>query len=105
MTQDASTPTVRPLHDRILVRRLDAETISPGGILIPDAAKEKPVKGLVVAVGVGHRTQDGTLIPLDVKAGDHVLFAKYTGTEIKVNLDDGEHLILREDDVLAVLDA
>jgi chaperonin GroES len=105
-TEPTAPTTVRPLHDRILVRRVEAEDKSPGGIIIPDNAKEKPVKGLVISVGSGVRTKDGDLIPLDVKAGDHVLFAKYSGTEVKVVLDDGgEHLILREDDVLAVLKA
>jgi len=98
-------PSVRPLHDRILVKRLEAESKTPGGIFIPDNAKEKPVKGLVVAVGNGVLTKDGERIPLAVKAGDRVLFSKYSGTEVKVVLDGGEHLILREDDVLAVLEA
>ncbi|HSX22845.1 MAG TPA: co-chaperone GroES [Gaiellaceae bacterium] len=94
---------MRPLHDRILVKRVEAENKTPGGLIIPDNAKEKPVEGLVVAVGSGTRTKDGDLIPLDVKAGDRVLFSKYSGTEVKVQLDGGEHLILREDDVLAVV--
>ena len=98
-------PSVRPLHDRILVKRLEAESKTPGGIFIPDNAKEKPVEGLVVAVGNGVLTKEGERIPLDVKAGDRVLFSKYSGTEVKVMLDGGEHLILREDDVLAVLEA
>ena len=97
-------PNVRPLHDRILVRRLDAEGKTPGGLFIPDNAKEKPVEGLVVAVGNGVLTKEGERIPLDVKAGDRVLFSKYSGTEVKVMLDGGEHLILREDDVLAVFE-
>lgn len=106
MNEPTATPpaTVRPLHDRVLVRRVEADARTPGGLIIPDNAKEKPVEGLVVAVGSGIRTKDGGLIPLDVKAGDRVLFAKYSGTEVKVVLDDGEHLILREDDVLAVLE-
>ena len=104
MTEQTSTPTtIRPLHDRILVKRLEAETKSAGGLFIPDAAKEKPVEGLVVAVGDGTLNKDGARIPLEVKAGDRVLFGKYSGTEVKVMLDGGEHLILREDDVLAVL--
>jgi chaperonin GroES len=103
MTEETST-TVRPLHDRILVKRLDSDDKTPGGIYIPENAKEKPLEGVVVAVGTGTRTKDGELIPLDVKQGDRVLFAKYSGTEIKVQLAGGEHLILREDDVLAVLD-
>jgi chaperonin GroES len=99
-----ATPSIRPLHDRILVKRVEAENKTPGGLIIPDNAKEKPVEGLVVAVGSGIRTKEGELIPLDVKAGDRVLFSKYSGTEVKVVLDGGEHLILREDDVLAVFE-
>lgn len=102
VTEETST-TVRPLHDRILVKRLDSDDKTPGGIYIPENAKEKPLEGLVIAVGTGTRTKDGDLIPLDVKQGDRVLFAKYSGTEVKVQLAGGEHLILREDDVLAVL--
>ena len=97
------TTSIRPLHDCILVKRLDAESKTPGGLFIPDAAKEKPVEGLVVAVGDGTRNKEGDWIPLDVKAGDRVLFSRYSGAEVKVSLGDGEHLILREDDVLAVL--
>ena len=96
--------TIRPLHDRILVKRLEADAKTPGGLFIPDNAKEKPVEGLVVAVGSGVLTKEGERIPLDVKAGDRVLFSKYSGTEVKIQLDGGEHLILREDDLLAVLD-
>lgn len=99
-----AAPTIRPLHDRILVKRVEAEERSKGGLIIPDSAKEKPVEGLVIAVGGGTRTKTGDLIPLEVKTGDKVLFSKYSGTEVKVQLDDGEHLILREDDILAVLD-
>lgn len=95
---------VRPLHDRILVKRVEAENKTPGGIFIPDNAKEKPVEGLVVAVGNGVLTKNGERVPLDVKAGDRVLFSKYSGTEVKIQLDGGEHLILREDDVLAVVE-
>ena len=101
----ATSPTIRPLHDRILVKRIEAETKTPGGLFIPDAAKEKPAEGLVVAVGDGTRDKDGARIPLDVKAGDRVLFSKYSGTEIKVVIDGGEHLILREEEVLAVIEA
>ena len=93
---------VRPLHDRIIVKRIDEETTSKGGIIIPDTAKEKPQEGRVVAVGPG-RTEDGKLIKLDVKKGDRILFAKYAGTEIK--LDGEEHIIMREDDVLGVIEA
>ena len=93
---------IRPLHDRILVKRLEEETKTAGGLFIPDTAKEKPIEGKVIAVGAGKRDEDGKLIALDVKAGDRVLFGKYSGTEVKI--DGEEHLILREDDVLAVLD-
>jgi chaperonin GroES len=92
---------VRPLHDRVLVKRLAEEEKSPGGIIIPDTAKEKPQEGIVVAVGSG-RHEDGKVIPLDVQAGDHVLFGKYSGTEIK--LDGEEHLILRENEILGVIE-
>lgn len=99
-----TSTSVRPLHDRILVKRLEAESKTPGGLIIPDNAKEKPVEGLVMAVGNGVLTKDGVRVPLDVKAGDRVLFSKYSGTEVKIQLDGGEHLILREDDVLAVVE-
>jgi len=92
----------RPLHDRILVRRLDEEEKTAGGIIIPDTAKEKPSEGEIVAVGSGIRGEDGSVTPLDVKNGDRVLFGKYGGTEVKV---DGEDLlILRESDVLGIID-
>ena len=93
---------VRPLHDRILVKRLDSETKTKGGIIIPDTAKEKPQEALVVAVGPGKVNEDGKVTPMDVKKGDKVLFGKYSGSEI--TLDGDEHLIIREDDVLAVLE-
>jgi chaperonin GroES len=93
---------IRPLHDRIIVTRLDEKEISKGGILIPDTAKEKPIEGKVVAVGNGKILDDGSVRPLDVKTGDKVLFGKYSGTEVKV--DGEEHLILREDEVLAVIE-
>jgi chaperonin GroES len=89
-----------PLHDRVLVRRLEEEEIAKGGIIIPDSAKEKPQEGLVVAVGAG-KVEEGKRIPLDVKIGDRILFGKYTGNEIK--LDDQEYLILREEEILATL--
>ena len=93
----------RPLHDRILVSRIEEGEQKVGGIIIPDSAKEKPMQGKVVAVGNGKVKDDGTRIALDVKAGDHILFGKYSGQEIKL---DGEvYLIMREDEVLAVLDA
>jgi len=93
---------LRPLHDRILVRRVEEEQKSKGGIIIPDTAKEKPQEGTVIAVGKGRINEDGKLRPLDVHKGDRVLFTKYSGTEIQVVGD--EHLIIREDDVLAVLE-
>jgi chaperonin GroES len=93
---------IRPLHDRILIKRLDEETKTSGGLFIHDAAKEKPIQAKVIAVGTGKRDKDGKIHPLEVKAGDKVLFAKYSGTEVKI--DGDEHLILREDDLLAILD-
>lgn len=93
---------IRPLHDRIIVQRLDEEEKTSGGIIIPDSAKEKPQRGKVVAVGKGKIAEDGTVRTLDVKAGDTVLFGKYSGTEIKINNE--ERLIMREDDVLAVIE-
>jgi chaperonin GroES len=93
---------VRPLHDRILVKRIEEEAKSKGGIIIPDTAKEKPQEGKVVAVGNGKVDDDGNLRPLDVHKGDRILFGKYSGTEIQ--LEGEEHLIIREDDVLAVLE-
>ncbi|MGN6108852.1 MAG: co-chaperone GroES [Kofleriaceae bacterium] len=93
---------VRPLQDRILVRRVEEAEKTRGGIIIPDSAKERPLEGNVVAVGSGKRTEDGTLIQLDVKAGDRILFGKYAGTEIKV--DGVDHIILREDEVLGVIE-
>ena len=93
---------VRPLHDRIIVRRLEEGEQKSGGIIIPDTAKEKPQRGTVVAAGGGKIGKDGARIPLDVKAGDLILFGKYTSQEVK--LDGEEYLIMREDEVLAVLD-
>jgi chaperonin GroES len=93
---------VRPLHDRILVKRIEEEAKSKGGIIIPDTAKEKPQEGRVVAVGNGKVNDDGNLRPLDVHKGDRILFGKYSGTELQ--LEGEEHLIIREDDVLAVLE-
>jgi chaperonin GroES len=91
----------RPLHDRVLVKRLDAEEKTAGGIIIPDTAKEKPMQGEVVAVGSGVRGEDGKIIALDVKAGDRVLFGKWSGTEVKV--DGVELLIMKESDILGIL--
>jgi chaperonin GroES len=94
--------TVRPLHDRIIVQRIEESEQKIGGIIIPDTAKEKPQQGKVLAVGQGKVKEDGTRQPLDVKAGDTILFGKYSGQEIKV--DGEENLIMREDEVLAILD-
>mgnify|MGYP003572472703 CR=1 FL=1 len=92
---------LRPLQDRVLVERVAAEEKSAGGIIIPDSAKEKPQEGKIVAVGGGKRKEDGTLIPMDVKKGDRILFSKYAGSE--VTLDGVEYSIMREDDILGVL--
>ena len=94
---------VRPLQDRILVRRVEETEKTRGGIIIPDSAKERPLEGNVIAVGSGKRLEDGTLVKLDVKAGDRILFGKYAGTEIKV--DGVEHIIIREDEVLGVIES
>jgi chaperonin GroES len=92
----------RPLHDRILVRRIEAEEKTAGGIIIPDTAKEKPQEGEVIAVGPGARDESGKLVPLDVKAGDRILFGKWSGTEIKLNGED--LLIMKESDVMGVIE-
>ena len=94
--------TFRPLHDRVLVRRVEAEEKTAGGIIIPDSAKEKPQEGEVVSVGTGIKAEDGTITPLDVKAGDRILFGKWSGTEVKI--DGEELLIMKESDVMGVLD-
>ncbi len=91
-----------PLGDRLLVERLEAEAKTAGGIVLPDAAKEKPIQGKVIAVGEGRRNDSGEVVPMQVKAGDRILFGKYAGTEVKV--DGEEYLIMKEDDVLAILD-
>ncbi len=93
----------RPLHDRILIKRIEEEETVKGGIIIPDSAKEKPQEGEVVAVGNGKKNEDGKVVPLDVKAGDRILFGKYSGSEIK--MDDEEYLILKEEEVLGVVEA
>jgi chaperonin GroES len=93
---------IRPLYDRILVKRLEAQEMKKGGIIIPDTAKEKPMEAEVVAVGKGKINEEGKQLPLDVKKGDRILIGKYAGTEIKI--DEVEHLILREDEVLAVVE-
>jgi len=92
---------VQPLRDRLIVKRLDEEAKTKGGIIIPDSAKEKPLEGKVIAVGKGKLLDDGKLVPMEVKAGDRILFGKYSGTEIKIEGED--HLILREDDVLGII--
>ena len=91
----------RPLHDRVLVKRLESEEKTAGGIIIPDTAKEKPMQGEVVAAGPGARGDDGKLVPLDVKAGDRILFGKWSGTEVKI--DGDELLIMKESDILGIL--
>ena len=93
---------LRPLHDRVIVKRLEEEEKTVGGIIIPDTAKEKPQQGRVIAVGKGKVLENGQVIPLAVKEGDRVLFGKYAGTEIKI--DGDEHLIMREDDILAIIE-
>ena len=93
---------IRPLHDRIIVERIEEETMTASGIIIPDSAKEKPQEGTVMAVGKGKVTEDGKVLPLDVKVGDKVLFGKYSGTEVK--LDGKEFLMMREDDILGVVE-
>jgi chaperonin GroES len=93
---------IRPLQDRVIVKRLEEEEKTKGGIIIPDTAKEKPQEGKVIAVGKGKVNEDGKVIPLDVKAGDRILFGKYSGSEVKI--DGVEHLIMREDDILGVIE-
>ncbi|MBI3072421.1 MAG: co-chaperone GroES [Deltaproteobacteria bacterium] len=93
---------IRPLYDRLVVKRVEGEEKSKGGIIIPDTAKEKPIEGKVVAVGSGKILEDGKVRPLDLKAGDRILFSKYSGTEVKI--EGEEHLILREEEVLGVIE-
>ena len=92
----------RPLHDRVLVRRVEQDTKTAGGIIIPDTVQEKPMEGGIVAAGSGARTEDGKVVPLDVKAGDRILFGKWSGTEVKI--DDEELLIMKESDLLGVIE-
>ena len=94
---------IRPLHDRVILKRMEEETTSPGGIVIPDSAAEKPVRGEIVAAGNGKRHDNGDVITLDVKVGDTVLFGKYSGTEVKVNGQD--LLVMREEDIMGVIEA
>ena len=93
---------IRPLHDRVIVKRLEEERVSAGGIVIPDSAAEKPVQGKVIAVGRGKILEDGNVRPLDVKVGDKILFGKYSGTEVKVDGDD--LVVMREEDVMAIIE-
>ena len=93
---------IRPLHDRVVIKRMEEERLSAGGIVIPDSATEKPIKGKVVAVGKGKILENGEVRPLDVKVGDNILFGKYSGTEVKV--DGDELLVMREEDVMAVIE-
>jgi chaperonin GroES len=93
---------VKPLHDRIIVKRLEEEEKTKGGIIIPDTAKEKPFEGKVIAIGDGRIKEDGTKIPMELKKGDRILFAQYAGSDVKINGED--HLIMKEDDVLAVIE-
>ena len=93
---------IRPLHDRVVIKRMEEEKASPGGIIIPDSATEKPIKGEVIAVGNGKIQDNGKVQPLDVKVGDTVLFGKYSGTEVKVDAD--ELVVMKEDDIMAVID-
>ena len=101
-SKGASTVNIRPLHDRVIVRRLDEDSKSPGGIVIPDTAKEKPIQGEVVAVGNGKILDNGETRPLDVKPGDKVLFGKYSGTEVKLGSE--ELLVMREEDIMGVVE-
>ena len=93
---------VRPLHDRVIIQRLEKEEKTKGGIIIPDTAKEKPIEGKVIAVGAGKTKKDGRKVPLEVKKGDRVLYSKYAGTEVK--MDGDEYLMMTEDDILAIIE-
>jgi chaperonin GroES len=101
-SKGATSMKIRPLHDRVIVKRLEEERTSPGGIVIPDTAAEKPVQGKIVAVGKGKILDDGQVRPLDVKIGDKILFGKYSGTEVRVDGDD--LVVMREEDVMAVIE-
>ncbi len=93
---------IRPLHDRVLIKRVEEETTSPGGIVLPGTAAEKPSRGNVIAVGGGKLLENGEVRPMDVKAGDHVLFGKYSGNEVKVDGED--YIVMREDDIMAIIE-
>ena len=97
------TMKIRPLHDRVVIRRMEEERTSAGGIVIPDSATEKPSRGEVIAIGTGKMMEDGKVVPLDVKVGDAVLFGKYSGTEVKIASED--FLVMREDDIMGVIEA
>jgi chaperonin GroES len=99
---ESQTMKFRPLHDRVLVKPLEAETKTAGGIIIPDTAKEKPMEGKVIAVGTGARGEDGKIVPMDVKKGDRVLYGKWSGTEVKV--DGDEMLIIKESDIMGIVE-
>ncbi len=101
MAETAAKVKIQPLGDRVLVKALEAKETVKGGIIIPDTAKEKPQEGLIIAVGKGKTAEDGKLVPMEVKAGDKILYGKYSGTEIKIN--DEEYLIMREEDILGLL--
>ena len=102
LTKGETSVNIRPLHDRVIVRRLEEERKSPGGIVIPETAKEKPIQGEVIAVGHGKILEDGKVRPLDVKVGDKILFGKYSGTEVKVGNE--ELLVMREEDIMGVVE-
>jgi len=102
LKKENAAMNIRPLHDRVIVERLEEEVTTASGIIIPDSAKEKPQQGNVIAVGKGKVTEDGRVLPLDVKIGDKVLFGKYSGTEVKI--EGKEYLMMREDDVLGVVE-
>jgi chaperonin GroES len=102
LREEMSKMKMRPLHDRVIVKRTEGEEKTKGGIIIPDTAKEKPVEGKVIAVGSGKLLENGKKVPLQVKAGDRILFGKYSGTEVKI--DGEEHLIMREDDIIAIVE-
>ncbi len=93
---------IRPLHDRVVIKRMEEERTSAGGIVIPDSATEKPIRGKIVAIGKGKLLENGDIRPLDVKVGDNVLFGKYSGTEVKI--EDEEYVIMREDDIMGILE-
>jgi chaperonin GroES len=102
ITEEIVKMKIRPLHDRVIVKRIEEEEKTKGGIIIPDTAKEKPSEGKVVAVGKGKLLENGTVQPLEVKKGDKILFGKYAGTDVKI--EGAEHLIMREDDIIAIIE-